>query len=215
VQQDTVTTTTTRERSVLRRGSSARPTVFPNDKPSAPAAPAEVEPAPKTSGKPTANLSPLGRFVLAVNQYRAGKGLEPLIVDPILMKVAQNAAPYFSHQINGKWCWTRAHEAGFPGWATDDIANGYESPEDAVAGWATSDGHAHQMRGDFNMNGEWKDYKFNRIGVGISGRKYIAVFGHSDESATKPVAFIRTDKKCQCQSGGVCTCGAGCKCSSR
>jgi uncharacterized protein YkwD len=121
------------------------------------------------------------RLVKAVNDYRRKKGLEPLTVDPALMKVGRNAAPYFSHQINGKWCWTRAHEAGFPGWASDDIANGYESPEDAVDGWASSDGHAHQMRGHFNMNGQWRDYKFNRIGVGISGRKYIAVFGRSDE----------------------------------
>jgi hypothetical protein len=36
------------------------------------------------------------------------------------------------------------------------------------------------MRGDFKMNGQWRNYKFNRIGVGISGRKYIAVFGRSE-----------------------------------
>jgi uncharacterized protein YkwD len=121
------------------------------------------------------------RLVKAVNAYRAKRGLEPLTVDARLMKVARHAAPYFNHNINGKWCWTRAHEAGFPGWASDDIANGYESPEEAVDGWASSDGHAHQMRGDFNMNGKWQNYHFNRIGVGISGRKYIAVFGRSNE----------------------------------
>ena len=135
-----------------------------------------------TPAKPAVRLTNNeDRLVKAVNAYRAKKGLEPLEVDPVLMKVGRQAAPYFSHQVNGKWCWTRAHEAGFPGWATDDIANGYESPEDAVQGWATSDGHAHQMRGDFKMNGQWRNYKFNRIGVGISGRKYIAVFGRSDE----------------------------------
>lgn len=121
------------------------------------------------------------RLLKAVNAYRDKKGLEPLKVDPTLMKVARNAAPHFSHCINGKWCWDRAHEAGFPGWASDDLAMGYESPEEAVDGWATSDGHAHQMRGDFKMNGQWRNYKFNRIGVGISGRKYIAVFGHADD----------------------------------
>jgi uncharacterized protein YkwD len=136
----------------------------------------------RTPAKPAVRLSKNEvRLVKAVNAYREKKGLEPLSVDPILMKVGRDAAPYFSHCINGKWCWHRAHEAGFPGWATDDIAEGFESPEDAVEGWATSDGHAHQMRGHFNMNGEWRNYKFNRIGVGISGRKYIAVFGRSDE----------------------------------
>jgi hypothetical protein len=46
-----------------------------------------------------------------------------------------------------------------------------------VQGWATSDGHARQMRGYFKMNGRWQNYDFDRIGVGISGRKYIAIFG--------------------------------------
>lgn len=136
----------------------------------------------RTPAKPAVRLSGNEeRLVKAVNAYRKKKGLEPLTVDPVLMKVGRHAAPYFSHNINGKWCWHRAQEAGFPGWATDDIANGYESPEDAVQGWSTSDGHAHQMRGDFKMNGQWRNYKFDRIGVGISGRKYIAVFGRSDE----------------------------------
>jgi len=121
------------------------------------------------------------RLVKAVNAYRAKHDLEPLTVDPILMKVARNAAPYFSHCINGKWCWHRAHECGFKGHATDDIANGYETPEEAVDGWATSDGHARQMRGYFKMNGRWCNYRFNRIGVGICGRKYIAVFGCCEE----------------------------------
>jgi len=135
-----------------------------------------------TPARPAVRLSENEeRLVKAVNAYREKKGLGPLVVDPMLMKVGRNAAPYFSHNINGKWCWTRAHEAGFTGWATDDIADGYESPEEAVEGWSTSDGHANQMRGDFKMNGEWRNYKFNRIGVGISGRKYIAVFGRSDE----------------------------------
>jgi len=122
------------------------------------------------------------RLVKAVNEYRDKKGLPPLSVDPKLMRVARHAAPYFSHRINGKWCWHRARQAGFAGWATDDLAKGYPTPEDAVVGWATSDGHARQMRGFFNLNGRWRNYKFNRIGVGVSGRKYCAVFGRDDSS---------------------------------
>jgi uncharacterized protein YkwD len=132
------------------------------------------------------------RLVKAVNAYREEKGLDPLTVDPKLMKVARCAAPYFSHCINGKWCWHRAHEAGFSGWATDDIADGYETPEDAVQGWATSDGHERQMRGYFNMNGKWCNYKFNRIGVGICDRKYIAVFGRCDD---KPRGESKSEDK--------------------
>ena len=122
------------------------------------------------------------RLVEAVNDYRRKHQLPPLYVDPCLMQVARRAAPHFSHVIGGKWCWHRASEAGFTGWASDNIANGHPSPEDAVRGWATSHGHAMQMRGRFNMNGKWLDYRFNRIGVGISGRKYIAVFGRDNSS---------------------------------
>lgn len=137
----------------------------------------------QTKAKPAARLNKCEQqLVKAVNAYRAKHDLEPLEVDPILMKVARSSAPHFSHCINGKWCWHRTREAGFEGWATDDIANGYECPEDAVQGWATSDGHARQMRGYFKMNGQWRNYKFNRIGVGISGRKYIAVFGRAEET---------------------------------
>jgi uncharacterized protein YkwD len=143
---------------------------------------ASEESEDRARAKPAVRLSKgEERLVKAVNAYRANRDLEPLVVDQILMKVARHAAPHFSHCINGKWCWTRAHEAGFKGWATDDIAKGCVSPEEAVEGWSTSDGHARQMRGYFNMNGKWCNYKFNRIGVGICGNKYIAVFGRYDE----------------------------------
>ena len=111
--------------------------------------------------------------------------LAPLAVDPVLMRVARRSAPHYSHVIDGKWCWHRARQAGFSGWATDDIANGYMTPEEAVEGWATSHGHAMQMRGYFKMNGRWQNYRFNRIGVGISGRKYIAIFGRAEETRAK------------------------------
>jgi uncharacterized protein YkwD len=132
---------------------------------------------PKTKLRLTKNEV---RLIDAVNEYREDRGLPALKVDPTLMRVARNAAPHFSHCINGKWCWHRAKEAGFSGWATDDLANGYPTPEDAVVGWSTSDGHARQMRGYFNMNGRWRNYRFNRIGVGISGRRYCAVFGREE-----------------------------------
>ena len=122
------------------------------------------------------------RLVKAVNSHRAKHRLAPLAVDPILMRVARRSAPHYSHVIDGKWCWHRTRQAGFTGWATDDIAKGYLTPEEAVQGWATSYGHEMQMRGYFNMNGRWQNYRFNRIGVGISGRKYIAIFGRADES---------------------------------
>lgn len=135
-----------------------------------------------TQAKPAVKLSEKEqRLVNAVNDYRQKRGLQPLTVDPILMQEARQSAPQFSHCINGKWCWHRCRQRGFRGWATDDLANGYSTPEDAVQGWATSDGHARQMRGYFKMNGRWENYHFDRIGVGISGRKYIAIFGRQNQ----------------------------------
>jgi uncharacterized protein YkwD len=120
------------------------------------------------------------RMVDAVNAYRAECGLDPLRVDADLMQVARRAAPFFDHVVDGQWCWERARQAGFNGWATDNIADGYETPEGAVRGWATSEGHSRQMRGYFRMNDRWQNYRFDRIGVGISGRSYIAVFGREE-----------------------------------
>jgi uncharacterized protein YkwD len=138
-------------------------------------------PAKKSQAQPAIKLTEREhRLVNAVNEYREKRGLAPLQVDPILMQEARQAAPHFSHCINGKWCWHRCKQRGFRGWATDDLANGYPTPEDAVQGWATSDGHARQMRGYFKMNGRWQNYNFDKIGVGVSGRKYIAIFGRQN-----------------------------------
>jgi uncharacterized protein YkwD len=135
----------------------------------------------KTPARPAIKLTEREqRLVNAVNEYREERGLEPLKVDPILMQEARKSAPHFSHRINGRWCWHRCNARGFQGWATDDLANGYPTPEDAVQGWATSDGHARQMRGYFKMNGRWQNYDFDKIGVGVAGRKYIAIFGRQN-----------------------------------
>jgi uncharacterized protein YkwD len=144
------------------------------------AAAACMHASPPTSGQCRLSQSEL-RMVEAVNAYRAEYGLEPLRVNADLMRVARRAAPHFDHVVDGQWCWERAKQAGFNGWATDNIAEGYETPEDAVRGWAASRGHSRQMRGYFRMNDRWQNYRFNRIGVGISGRKYIAVFGRDEQ----------------------------------
>lgn len=121
------------------------------------------------------------RLITSVNAYRAKHKLPPLEMDPTLMKVARQRVQCYSHCQNGKWVWTACHEAGFKGWATDDIARGYESPEDCVDGWISSDGHARQMRGQFNMNSRWVDYHFDRIGVARCGKNWIAIFGQGDK----------------------------------
>jgi uncharacterized protein YkwD len=123
------------------------------------------------------------RMAASVNEYRDRHGLPPMRLDPILMQVAARRCSAYSHCQGGKWMWDACHEAGFHGWASDDIASGYETPEECVEGWATSDGHARQMRGQFRMNGRWENYHFDRLGVAYNMRNktWIAVFGHLND----------------------------------
>jgi uncharacterized protein YkwD len=131
-----------------------------------------------------------------VNRYRARHNLPPLEADAALMRVARQRAPFvsarrgagargYNHHACGRWCREHARSVGFPGPATDNLAMGYETPEGAVGGWANEDrdrnpaGHNYQMRGLAKINGRWVNEGYDRIGVGIVGRNYIAVFGRS------------------------------------
>lgn len=118
------------------------------------------------------------KMVAAINQYRTTYKLPPLEVDPILMRVARDRAPYFTHRHDGRWMWDEAKRYGFKGFATDNLAQGYLTPKDAVRGWETSPmGHAMQMRGYFRMNGKWENRRFDRVGVARQGKNWIAIFG--------------------------------------
>jgi uncharacterized protein YkwD len=134
------------------------------------------------------------RLINAVNRYRARYKLSPLSSDPTLMHIARQRVPFvsagrsagargYNHHACGRWCRQHAREAGFGGPATDNLAMGYETPEGAVDGWASEDsdrdpaGHNYQMRGLAKINGRWVDEGYNRIGVAIRGRNYIAIFG--------------------------------------
>ncbi|MEX0642340.1 MAG: CAP domain-containing protein [Pirellulales bacterium] len=141
------------------------------------------------------------RLITAVNQYRARYKLPPLKADPVLMRVAQQRVPFvdarrsasspgYNHHACGKWSRQHVVSAGFSGPATDNLAMGYESPEDAVKGWADEDrdrnpaGHNYQMRGLSKVNGRWINEGYNRVGVGIRGRNYIAIFGRGTTDRT-------------------------------
>ena len=117
------------------------------------------------------------------------------------MRLARQRAPFvdarrgagtpgYNHQACGRWCRQHAREVGFTGPATDNLAMGYETPEGAVEGWASEDrdakpaGHNYQMRGLASINGKWIDEGYDRIGVGIVGRNYIAIFGRGRSERT-------------------------------
>jgi uncharacterized protein YkwD len=123
------------------------------------------------------------RMIEAINEYRARYKLSPLKMDPTLMKVARYRAPYYTHNYCGRWIWDECKRFGFSGRTTDNLAQGHESPEDAVNGWAgSSAGHARQMLGQIKMNGRWQDDKFDKVGVAHNGRNWIAIFGKESES---------------------------------
>lgn len=153
----------------------------------------EQKPAASTDSPPRLRIGER-RLLAAVNRYRARFHLPPLKADPILMRVARQRVPFvtasraagehgFNHHAGGRWSREHVREEGFPGPATDNLAMGYETPEDAVEGWAVEDqdadpaGHNFQMRGKAKVNGRWVDEEYNRIGIGIVGRNYIAIFG--------------------------------------
>jgi uncharacterized protein YkwD len=146
--------------------------------------------------RPARQLTAGQRLIEAVNRYRARYKLAPLKEDPTLMRVARQRVPFvdarrgpgspgYNHHACGQWCREHARAAGFAGPATDNLAMGYETPEGAVSGWSSEDrdrnpaGHNYQMRGLAKINGRWVDEGYNLIGVSISGRNYIAIFGRS------------------------------------
>lgn len=145
-------------------------------------------------------------MVSAINKYRNDKLLPSLAVNDILMNVARHRVRWFDHHAQGEWVWdcaTRMFQ--YPGFCTDNLAQGYENGVEAVGdsshGWGDEReghtvGHDMQMKGFFKMNGKWVDYGFTQLGVASLPEKknYIAVFGylnHHAWGATLPSPLIK------------------------
>lgn len=102
------------------------------------------------------------QVVALVNQERAKENLPPLtMTEPLKMVAgirAKETSEVFSHtRPNGTRCFTILDEYEIPyGWAGENIAYGYPTPESVVNGWMNSSGHRANI---LNSN-------FNHIGVG-------------------------------------------------
>jgi len=87
------------------------------------------------------------RVVELVNEERAKAGLGALTVSDSLNAVAKLRASElekkFSHtRPDGRSCFTAYSECGANyGWKAENIAAGYQTPEEAMAGWMNSSGH--------------------------------------------------------------------------
>jgi len=113
-------------------------------------APAETpSPVPTTTVLPTpVNACGQGLIPL-INQVRAENGLPPLAESPLLNADAQQYADFIasrsilSHTADGRTLDARAEAAGYTGWKAlgENLAGGYDTPEQAVTAWLASPGH--------------------------------------------------------------------------
>ncbi|AMJ60773.1 CAP domain-containing protein [Bosea sp. PAMC 26642] len=87
-----------------------------------------------------------------LNDYRRGRGLSPVTLDPALSAMAQRqadamvASNTLSHDTGGSFG-ARVHAAGLDASrAAENLGAGYYSTEEAFAGWKTSSGHDANLR---------------------------------------------------------------------
>lgn len=100
----------------------------------------------------TAASSPREAAMVArmVSQHRAANGLGPVRQDSKLNRVAQHQADamarqmVMSHDVGGDFS-SRMDSFGVRGWSAENIAAGYRSASEAVAGWQISYSHNANM----------------------------------------------------------------------
>ncbi|GLK73804.1 CAP domain-containing protein [Ancylobacter dichloromethanicus] len=87
-----------------------------------------------------------------ISDYRRGRGLPAVTIDPVLMNVAERqakamaAADKLSHNIGGRGLTTRLKAAGFGGLkAAENVGAGYHTLAEAFSGWRDSPSHNKNM----------------------------------------------------------------------
>ena len=87
-----------------------------------------------------------------ISDYRRGRGLPAVTIDPVLMNVAERqaksmaAADQLSHNIGGRGLTTRLKAAGFSGLkAAENVGAGYHTLAEAFSGWRDSPSHNKNM----------------------------------------------------------------------
>ncbi|WP_314225220.1 CAP domain-containing protein [Streptomyces zaehneri] len=162
---------------------SAAPTTSPGtaapapEKPKAPVSKTTTPPAPTrttAAPKPTATTAPasgtatpaVARVVALVNNERAKVGCSPVTLNAKLSQAAQaHSADMASHNTmshtgsDGSDPGQRITRAGYL-WSTygENVAYGYSTPEQVMAGWMASAGHKRNIL----------DCGFKEIGVGVA-----------------------------------------------
>lgn len=122
------------------------------------------------------------------NAERARYNLPALILNSRLGTAAQLHAKdmathnYFSHTgLNGSTLASRANDAGYDyRYIGENIAKGYQTPEQVVTGWMNSKGHRDNI---LNSN-------YTEVGFGYADENdtyWVQLFGHSGSSTSTPV----------------------------
>jgi len=134
------------------------------------AAASKTTAAPKASSAATATATPassaVARIVALVNSERSKVGCSPLTLNAKLTKAAQaHSVDMASHQnmshtgSDGSDPGTRITRAGYI-WSSygENVAYGYSTPEQVMAGWMSSPGHKRNIL----------DCGYKEIGVGLA-----------------------------------------------
>ncbi|MER7684581.1 CAP domain-containing protein [Streptomyces sp. NPDC097610] len=145
----------------------ATPEAPASSAPSAPSAPeATASASPSTAGTTAPASAAVTRVVALVNSERGKVGCSPLTLNAKLSKAAQDhSADMASHQnmshtgSDGSDPGQRITTAGYT-WSAygENVAFGYSTPEEVMAGWMSSPGHKRNIL----------DCGFKEIGVGLS-----------------------------------------------
>ena len=122
--------------------------------------PAETkEPAaPSVPSVPSYSASQM-EVVRLTNQFRASRGLKPLLVSPVLMNSAQKVVNY--HASTGRF--GHSNRSSRPN-ASENIAwNSSRSTSQLVTQWINSSGHRSNMLGSWTYIGTGVSYSSSRI----------------------------------------------------
>jgi uncharacterized protein YkwD len=126
------------------------------------------------------------RVVQLVNEHRASIGVAPLAISRGLTRSAiwksrhMNEYDYLEHDdpappVN-RGVGERLEACGYSQGAGENIAQGYQTPEDVMQGWLDSQGHRENI----------ENPTYQAIGVGESGRYWTQNFGFSTDDPNAP-----------------------------
>lgn len=146
-----------------------------------------LAPAANAATLPPNHAQFVARVVELVNAERQRAGLPPLVANGALMQASQGYAGEmadtgcFNHAC-GSSMRERVERAGYTEWTAlaENIAFGYATPEDVMAGWMGSSGHRANI-----LNATYRD-----LGVGLALRGttpyWVQNFGASRAAVAPP-----------------------------